>query len=75
MNAHRSIRRRLLAMLISAILLVWLVVLILVYSVAEHEVEEVFDAELARYIARNTLTPLLLALPMPRMSCVHRWPR
>jgi len=47
MSAHRSIRRRLLVMLISTIMLVWLVVLILVYGVAEHEVEEVFDADLA----------------------------
>ena len=34
--------------LISAILLVWLVVLVLVYRSAQHEVEEVFDADLAR---------------------------
>ena len=58
MNAHRSIRRRLLAMLISTIMLVWLVVLILVYSVAEHEVEEVFDADLAR--SARILQSLLL---------------
>jgi len=45
-------------MLISTILLVWLVVLILVYSVAEHEVEEVFDADLAR--SARILQSLLL---------------
>jgi two-component system sensor histidine kinase QseC len=43
-----SIRRRLLGMLISAILLVWFVVLVLVYRAAEHEVREVFDADLQR---------------------------
>lgn len=37
----RSIRLRLIVMLTSTILLVWLVVLVLVYLVAEHEVEEV----------------------------------
>lgn len=48
MRAHPSIRHRLLVMLISSILLIWLIVLLLVYRVAEHEVEEVFDADLAR---------------------------
>ncbi|MCB1801205.1 MAG: sensor histidine kinase N-terminal domain-containing protein [Gammaproteobacteria bacterium] len=43
-----SIRRRLLVMLISALLLVWLVVVLLVYRAAQHEVEEVFDADLER---------------------------
>ena len=58
MNAHLSIRRRLLGMLISAILLVWLVVLVLVYRSAQHEVEEVFDADLAR--SARILQALLL---------------
>ncbi|MCP5306718.1 MAG: HAMP domain-containing protein [Chromatiaceae bacterium] len=49
MNAKsQSIRRRLLTMLISTILVAWLIVLLLVYRAAEHEVEEVFDADLAR---------------------------
>lgn len=48
MTHHPSIRRRLLAMLILAILAVWLAALLLVYQAAEHEVEEVFDANLAR---------------------------
>ena len=41
MISGRSIRLRLIVMLTSTILLVWLVVLVLVYLVAEHEVEEV----------------------------------
>ena len=48
MSRHPSIRRRLLVMLISTILLVWLAVVLLVYIAAEHEVEEIFDADLAR---------------------------
>ena len=48
MTYHPSIRRRLLGMLILAILAVWLAALPLVYQAAEHEVEEVFDANLAR---------------------------
>ncbi|MCP5429841.1 MAG: sensor histidine kinase N-terminal domain-containing protein [Chromatiaceae bacterium] len=48
MTYHPSIRRRLLGMLILAILAVWLAALLLVYQAAEHEVEEVFDADLAR---------------------------
>ena len=48
MISGRSIRLRLIVMLTSTILLVWLVVLVLVYLVAEHEVEEVFDANLAQ---------------------------
>ena len=48
MKHHPSIRRRLLAMLVSAILAVWLVALLLVHQVAQHEVKEVFDADLAR---------------------------
>lgn len=43
-----SIRRRLLVMLIAAIMAVWLVVLVLVHQVAGHEVEEVFDRDLVR---------------------------
>ena len=58
MKAHPSIRRRLLAMLIFAILAVWVVVLLLVYRSAHHEVEEVFDAGLAR--SARILTALLL---------------
>ncbi len=58
MKMHRSIRRRLLSSLIAAILLVWLVVLVLVYRSAEHEVEEVFDADLAR--SAHILQALLL---------------
>jgi two-component system sensor histidine kinase QseC len=53
-----SIRRRLLVALISILLLVWLVVVVLVYRAAEHEVEEVFDADLAR--SARTLHALLL---------------
>ncbi len=48
MNAPTSLKRRLLVMLISGILLVWLAVLVLVYRAAQHEVEEVFDADMAR---------------------------
>lgn len=48
MKAHSSLKRRLLVMLISGILLVWLVVLVLVYRAAQHEVEEVFDADMSR---------------------------
>lgn len=58
MNAHPSIRRRLLVLLISAIMLVWAVVLVLVYRSAQHEVEEVFDADLAR--SARILQALLL---------------
>lgn len=35
-------------MLVSAILAVWLVALLLVHQTAQHEVEEVFDADLTR---------------------------
>ena len=48
MSARHSIRLRLISILISTILLVWLAVALLVYFVAEHEVEEVFDANLAQ---------------------------
>lgn len=58
MSAQRSIRRRLLAMLIFTILLVWLLVIVLVYRTALHEVEEVFDADLAR--SAHILQSLLL---------------
>ena len=58
MKTHRSIRRRLLSLLIAAILLVWLVVLVLVYRSAGHEVQEVFDADLAR--SARILQALLL---------------
>jgi len=58
MTAHRSIRRRLLTLLIFTILLVWLVVLLLVYRSAGHEVKEVFDADLAR--SARILQALLL---------------
>ena len=53
-----SIRRRLLAALIGTLLLVWLVAVLLVYRAAGHEVEEVFDADLAR--SAQTLQTLLL---------------
>ena len=46
--ARHSLRLRLIAMLVPAILLVWLIVLLLVYLAAKHEIEEVFDADLAR---------------------------
>jgi two-component system sensor histidine kinase QseC len=58
MKRHRSIRRRLLAMLISTVLLVWLLATVLVYRAAQHEVEEVFDANLAR--SARVLQALLL---------------
>lgn len=45
---HPSIRRRLLTMLIGVILVVWLIVVLLVHRAAQHEVEEVFDADMAR---------------------------
>jgi two-component system, OmpR family, sensor histidine kinase QseC len=48
MTGGPSIRRRLLTMLISTILAVWLVVLVLVFGAARHEVQEVFDADMAR---------------------------
>lgn len=44
--------------LISSILLVWIVVLVLVYRAAQHEVEEVFDADLSR--SARILQTLLL---------------
>lgn len=53
-----SIRRRLLVALLSTILVVWGVVVLLVYHAAQHEVEEVFDADLARNA--RTLQTLLL---------------
>jgi len=58
MTSHLSIQRRLLTMLISTILLIWAVVFVLVYYVAEHEVEEVFDADLTR--SAHILQSLLL---------------
>lgn len=48
MRARHSIRLRLITLLVSTILLVWLAVVALVYVVAGHEVEEVFDANLAQ---------------------------
>jgi two-component system sensor histidine kinase QseC len=56
-SALPSIRRRLLTALIGTLLVVWLVVVLLVYRAAEHEVEEVFDADLAR--SAETLQTLL----------------
>lgn len=53
-----SVRRRLLSALVSTILLVWVVVVVLVYRAAQHEVEEVFDADLAR--SARILQTLLL---------------
>jgi two-component system sensor histidine kinase QseC len=59
MSASRiSLRRQLLAALIGTVLLVWLVVLVLVYRAAQHEVEEVFDADLSR--SARTLQTLML---------------
>lgn len=58
MRSGRSIRRQLLVMLISSLALVWLLSLGLVHRVAEHEVEEVFDANLAR--SARVLQALLL---------------
>jgi two-component system sensor histidine kinase QseC len=48
----------LLGALIGTVLLVWLVVVYLVYQAAQHEVREVFDADLAR--SAGTLQTLLL---------------
>ncbi|MCB1758540.1 MAG: sensor histidine kinase N-terminal domain-containing protein [Gammaproteobacteria bacterium] len=48
MSARSSLRLRLIAMLLSAVLVVWLAVAVLVYFAAGHEVEEVFDANLAQ---------------------------
>ncbi|MCB1773101.1 MAG: sensor histidine kinase N-terminal domain-containing protein [Gammaproteobacteria bacterium] len=56
--AAPSIRRRLLGALIGTVLLVWLAVVYLVYQSARHEVQEVFDADLAR--TARTLQTLLL---------------
>jgi two-component system sensor histidine kinase QseC len=53
-----SIRQRLLVALIGLLLLVWLVVVVLVYRVAGHEVEAVFDADLVR--SARTLQTLLV---------------
>lgn len=58
MNRHPSIRRRLLAVLMSTVLLVWAVALVLVYRAAQQEVEAVFDANLAR--GARVLQALLL---------------
>jgi two-component system sensor histidine kinase QseC len=58
MKPNPSLRRRLLVMLLSTILTVWVVVLVLVYSTAQHEVEEVFDADMAR--SARILQTLLL---------------
>ena len=43
-----TIRKRLLYRLISAVILIWCVVIVFVYRAVEHEVEEVFDATLAQ---------------------------
>ena len=43
-----TIRKRLLYRLISAVILIWCVVVVFVYTAVEHEVEEVFDATLAQ---------------------------
>lgn len=58
MTSHPPLQRRLLTMLISTIFLIWVVVSILVYRAAEDEVEEVFDADLAR--SAHILQALLL---------------
>lgn len=55
-----SIRRRLLAGLLTTIGAVWLAIAAMVYHVAQHEAQEVFDAQLAQY-AR-----VLQALAAPR---------
>jgi two-component system sensor histidine kinase QseC len=57
-DATPSLRRRLLVSLISTIVVVWLIVLALVYRAAEHEVREVFDADLTR--SARILQTLLL---------------
>lgn len=44
-----SIRRRLLVGLLTAVGLVWFGIAAMVYHVAQHEAEEVFDAQLAQY--------------------------
>ena len=48
MSVRHSLRLRLITMLLAAVLLVWLAVVLLVYSKAVHEVEEVYDANLAQ---------------------------
>lgn len=58
MNSRPSVRRRLLASLMSVILVVWLVVVLLVFRAAQLEVKEVFDADLAR--SAGVLMSLLL---------------
>lgn len=44
----QSIRRRLLASLITTIIFLWLITALFVYQVASHEVEEIYDATLAQ---------------------------
>lgn len=58
MKPQPSLRRRLLTSLMLTILITWLVVLLLVFASARHEVEEVFDADLAR--SAHVLQALLL---------------
>jgi len=57
-GSQPSIRRRLLALLIPSVMLLWLVVLVLVYRAAGHEIEEVFDRNLER--SGRVLQALLL---------------
>ncbi len=49
MTAEPSIRRRLLVGVMSAILLIWILVIVLVYHASSHEIDEVYDAALASY--------------------------
>lgn len=56
-GAAPSLRRRLVVGLILAIASLWLVVVVLVYRAAQHEVEEVFDADLVQ--SARTLQALL----------------
>lgn len=58
MKPHTSLRRRLLTSLMLIILAAWAVVLVMVFASAQHEVEEVFDADLAR--SARVLQALLL---------------
>lgn len=58
MKKRTSIRRRLLLMLIPALITVWLVVVLLVHRAAQHEITEVFDADMVR--SARILQALLL---------------
>ncbi len=48
MSPPRSIHRSILTLLLPALIVLWLAIVIFIYNTAWHEVEEVFDADLAR---------------------------